>query len=122
MQPKHSFLVRFGGGPECAFQEMSALKSSTAGHRATNGRHKSGHVTLKRGVIASSAEFWHWMKHSKTQPVVIKLLDERGRVDLTWKLTNARPKRMTAPGPNTQRDAVVIEEIVVTYERVEIEP
>jgi phage tail-like protein len=122
MQPKISFLIRVGDGQEFAFQEVSGLKSSAAGYREKiHGLRKPREVTLKRGVIASSMTFWNWLRHSKT-PVVIKFVDEFGRVDAAWKLVNAWPTKMTTPSLNAQGDDVVIEEIVVAYERLEIEP
>jgi len=123
MRPQPTFLVRFSDGEEIAFQEASNLEPPTVEHRAKMPPiHKTNDVTLKRGVIASNAAFWNWWKNRKPQSVVIKLLDEHGRITATWRLANARPVKVTAPDLNSKGNDVAIEEIVIAYERLEIEP
>ena len=123
MRPQPTFLVRFSDGEEIAFQEASNLEPPTVEHRAKIPPiHKTNDVTLKRGVIARNAAFWNWWKNTKPQSVVIKLLDEHGRITATWRLANARPVKVTAPDLNSKGNDVAIEEIVIAYERLEIEP
>src|SRR5215471_5480169 len=123
MRPQPTFLVRFSDGEEFAFQEASGLEPPTAEHSAKiPALHKATDVTLKRGVIASNAAFWNWWKNAKQQSVVIKSPDERRRVIATWKLANARLVKVTAPDLNAKGNDVAIEEIVIAYERLEIEP
>jgi phage tail-like protein len=123
MRPQPTFLVRFSDGEEIAFQEASGLEAQTAEHTAKiPAVHKVSDVTLKRGVIAGNAAFWNWWKNAKSQSIVIKLLDDHGRVTATWKLANARPVKVTAPDLNGKGNDVAIEEIVIAYERLEIEP
>src|SRR5690348_15436709 len=121
MRQQPSFLLRFADGQEIRFQEASGLEPQPVERRArVPGLHKMGDVTLKRGVIASSAAFESWLKHPKPQPVVLKQLDEHGRVIATWKLANARLLKVTAPDLNAKGNDVAMEEVVIAYERLEI--
>jgi phage tail-like protein len=123
MRAQHSFLVRFADGQEFAFKEVFGLESPTAEQRAKiHGIHKPDNVTLRRGVIASSATFWDWSKHPKPQRVVIKLLDEHGSVAATWKVTNAWPLRVTPPDFNAKGNDVAIESVELVHEGLELLP
>ena len=118
------FTIRFGDDHEVGFQEVTGLEPAKVASRIKMpGIHKTSDITLKRGVIGSSAGFWDWYKHSgKPRTVVIKRLDERGKAAATWTLVNARPIKVTAPDLNAKGNDIAIEEIVIEYERLEITP
>jgi phage tail-like protein len=99
---KANFTVRFGDDHAVGFQEVTGLEPTKHSVKIPSV-HKAGGVTLKRGVIASNANFWNCYKHSgKPRTGVIKLQGERGKASATWPLTNARPIKVTAPDLNAK--------------------
>ncbi|HXH78137.1 phage tail protein [Nocardioides sp.] len=138
-----NFLVDFSNGDSASvlagFQEVSGMniEVTSADYRngnskvnrpvKVNGVYKVGDVTFKRGVMGS-LDLYQWVddvrKGAKVQrSVTISLQDEahEGPV-MTWKLTNARPIRYTAPSLNAKTGTdVAIEELVLSIEDIEIE-
>src|SRR5262245_16538153 len=114
-----NYLVDLGTGDtdsiKAGFQEVSGLNievtsadyrngnEKTNHVRKVNGMYKVGDVTLKRGLIGAT-DLYTWIKavrdgdQSARRSVTIQLQDEAhaGPV-MTWRLTNARPMRYTAP-------------------------
>lgn len=96
------------------FSDVSGLNSEItiaeyrAGSSAENhvskipGVHKFENLTLKRGVIDSTA-FWDWMKQTWTggphakRDVRIDLLDENHQPKQSWVLLGAVPMKYTGP-------------------------
>lgn len=139
-----NFLVDLGtgdtGSVQAGFQEVSGLNMEVNisdyrnGNEKTNhvrkviGMHSFGDVTLKRGLIGSM-DLWQWIAQARdgdqgaARSVTIQLLDEsRSDTVMTWKLTNARPMRYTAPSLNaTSGSEVAVEELVLSVESVAVE-
>ncbi|MDX1665190.1 MAG: phage tail protein [Candidatus Promineifilaceae bacterium] len=139
-----NFLVDLGTGDtnsiQAGFQEVSGLNMeiNTADYRNGNektnhvrkvlGMHSFGDVTLRRGVIGS-LDLYEWLDQARNgdqdaaRNVTIQLLDEaREGTVMTWRLTNARPIRYTAPSFNaTGGSEVAIEELVLSVEALDIE-
>lgn len=138
-----NFLVDFSNGDSgsvlAGFQEVSGMniEVTSADYRngnskvnrpvKVNGVYKVGDVTFKRGVMGS-LDLYQWVdevrKGAKAhRSVTVSLQDEahEGPV-MTWKLTNARPIRYTAPSLNAKTGTdVAIEELVLSIEDIEIE-
>jgi phage tail-like protein len=139
-----NFLVDLGTGDtdsiKAGFQEVSGLNievtsadyrngnEKTNHVRKVNGMYKVGDVTLKRGLIGA-LDLYTWIKavrdgdQSVRRSVTIQLQDEAhsGPV-MTWRLTNARPMRYTAPTMNAKGGTdVAIEELVLSCEDLTIE-
>lgn len=138
-----NFLVDFSNGDSgsvlAGFQEVSGMniEVTSADYRngnskvnrpvKVNGVYKVGDVTFKRGVMGS-LDLYQWVdevrKGTRVQrSVTVSLQDEshEGPV-MTWKLTNARPIRYTAPSLNAKTGTdVAIEELVLSIEDIEIE-
>lgn len=116
-----NFLVDLGAGtgPHAGFQE-SSIKKITGLNKATD-------VTLKRGVIASSA-LQDWLNqirdgHKKaSRTVTIMMQDEEHKIMRTWKLLRARIiKHVSGPLNAKGGGDVAMEELVLAYERIELE-
>lgn len=130
--PAFSFKVSFDD-KEIAFQEASGLDAEydVVEYRAGNskaysvnkmpGLRKSSDITLKKGVFAADKDLYTYfntvaMNTFKRMNVTISLLDEKGEPLFTWSLTNAFPKKFTAPSLNAKNSEAAIEEIVLAHE------
>ena len=139
-----NFLVDLGTGDtdsvQAGFQEVSGLNMEINLAEYRNGNERSNHVrkiiglhtvsdlTLKRGVVGTT-DLWEWIKQARdgdqaaARNVTIQMMDEsRSDVVMTWRLTNARPMRYTAPTLSAQAGTdVAIEELVLSIEALDIE-
>lgn len=139
-----NFLVDFNTGDantvRGGFQEVSGMNievtsadyrngNSKVNHPVkVNGVYKVGDITLKRGLIGS-LDLFQWVDQIRTgnrtaiRSITIALQDEahNGPV-MTWKATNARPIRYTAPSLNAKTGTdVAIEELVLSIEDLALE-
>jgi phage tail-like protein len=138
-----NFLVDLGtgntDGPEAGFQEISGIgmEVTVTEYRNGNARensvqkitgmNKSTDVTLKRGVIGSLA-LYQWLNDIRNgnqkamRNVTVQLQNEdHTSVVMTWKLLRARPIKVTTGPMNAKGTDVAIEEVVLAYERLEME-
>ena len=138
-----NFLVDLGDGvtegPKAGFQEVSAIgmEVSVTEYRAGNskensvmkitGLNKAADVTLKRGIIGS-LDLYSWLDQirngdqSALRTVTIQLQNEdHTAIVQTWKLLRARIIKHTSGPLNAQGTDVAMEEIVLAYERLEME-
>lgn len=115
-----NFLVDFGTahGPHAAFQEFSHIEK-------ISGLNKGTDVTMKRGVVSSST-LQDWLddirkKHKRAKrKVKVTLMNERNRAVQTWTLLGAVIIKHIGPTLNAQGNDVAIEELVLSYERIEV--
>lgn len=137
-----NFLVDLGDGvtegAQAGFQEVSAIGMEVTVAEYRNGNERGSHVTkipglnkhtdvtLKRGVIGSLA-LYTWLDDVRngqlgTRTVTIRLLSEdHGQVVQTWKLLRARIIKHTSGPLNGKGTDVAMEEMVLAYERLEME-
>jgi phage tail-like protein len=137
-----NFLVDLGtgdtGSPDAGFQECSAIATEVAVAEYRNGNDKENSVhklaglnrvsdvTLRRGLIGSLTLF-EWLNAVRngdeaTRTVRIQLLNEdHTEPVLTWTLLRARIVKWSAGPLNAKGSDVAIEEIVLAYERLELE-
>ncbi len=139
-----NFQVSFSDGDEittaAGFQEISGIGMEVGvaeyrtGNAKTNnvtkitGLNKSSDVTLKRGVIGA-LDLYKWLDDVRsgnrgTRAVTIQLKTETaGSSDtvLTWKLNEARIIKYTSGPLNAKSNEVAMEELVLAYERLEME-
>lgn len=139
-----NFLVDLGSGSgtesvDAGFQEVSGIgmEVTVAEYRNGNekensvrkitGMNKSTDVTLKRGVIGSLT-LYNWLNQirngdqSAIRTVTIQLQNEdHTAVVLTWKLLRARIVKHTSGPMNAKGTDVAMEELVLAYERLEME-
>jgi phage tail-like protein len=138
-----NFLVDLGtgntDGPEAGFQECSGIGMEVTVSEYRNGNakensvmkitgmNKSTDVTLKRGVIGS-LNLYQWLNQIRNgdqtayRTVVIHLQNEDHTATvLTWKLLRARIIKHTSGPLNAKGTDVAMEELVLAYERLEME-
>jgi phage tail-like protein len=138
-----NFLVDLGtgntDGPEAGFQECSniGMEVTVAEYRNGNekensvrkitGLNKSTDVTLKRGVIGS-LNLYQWLNDIRNgnqgalRNVTIQLQSEdHTAVVLTWKLMRARIIKHVSGPLNAKGTDVAMEELTLSYERLEME-
>jgi phage tail-like protein len=139
-----NFLVDLGtgdtGSVQAGFQEVSGLNmeiklseyrncnEKTNHVRKVIGMHSFGDVTLKRGLIGAM-DLWEWIRQAQNgdqgaaRSVTIQMMDEaRNDTVMTWKLSNARPMRYTAPSLNASSGSeVAVEELVLSVEAMAVE-
>jgi phage tail-like protein len=138
-----NFLVDLGDGttdgPDAGFQECSGIgmEVTVAEYRNGNekensvrkitGLNKSTDVTLKRGVIGS-LKLYNWLNQIRNgdqnamRNVTVQLQNEdHTDVVQTWKLLRARIIKHTSGPLNAKGTDVAMEELVLAYERLEME-
>jgi phage tail-like protein len=138
-----NFLVDLGtgttDGPEAGFQECSEIgmsvdvieyrngneKENSA--RKITGLNKATDVTLKRGVIGS-LDLYQWLDQIRNgdqaalRTVVIRLMNEdHSAVVQEWKLLRARIVKHVSGPFNAKASDVAMEELVLAYERLELD-
>jgi phage tail-like protein len=138
-----NFLVDLGDGttdgPKAGFQEISGIgmEVTVAEYRAGNskensvmkitGLNKCTDVTMKRGVIGS-LDLYQWLDQIRNgdqkalRTVTVQLQNEdHTEVVQTWKLLRARIIKHTSGPFNAKGTDVAMEELVLAYERLEME-
>jgi phage tail-like protein len=138
-----NFLVNLGDGntegAEAGFQEVSGvgMEVTVSEYRTGNSRensvmkitglNKATDVTLKRGVIGSLS-LYNWLHQIRNgdqnalRQVTIQLQNEdHTQVVMTWKLLRARIIKHTSGPFNAKGTDVAMEELVLAYERLEME-
>lgn len=138
-----NFLVDIGDGntegPDAGFQELSGIgmEVTVSEYRTGNskensvmkitGMNKSTDVTMKRGVIGS-LNLYQWLDDIRngnqnalrTVKVTLQNEDHSAAV-VTWKLLRARIIKSTMGPFNAKGTDVAMEEMVLAYERLEME-
>ena len=138
-----NFLVDLGDGvtegPKAGFQELSGvgMEVTVSEYRAGNakensvmkitGMNKSTDVTLKRGVIGS-LDLYKWLDQIRNgdqnamRTVTIQLqTEDHTATAQTWILKRARIIKHTSGPFNAKGTDVAMEELVLAYERLEME-
>ena len=138
-----NFLVDLGtgntSGPDAGFQEVSGIGMEVTVSEYRNGNHKensvmkitgmnkSTDVTMKRGVIGSLT-LYNWLNQIRNgdqnalRTVTVQLQNEdHTDVVTTWKLLRARIIKHTSGPMNAKGTDVAMEELVLAYERLEME-
>ena len=138
-----NFLVDLGDGaddgPMAGFQEVSKIDMEVAvteyrtGNAKANdafkltGLAKYHDVTFKRGLIGA-LNLYQWLDQIRNgdskglRTVTVRLLSEdHASVVQTWKLLRARIVKHSSGPFHAQSSDVVIEEMVLAYERLELE-
>ena len=137
-----NFLVDLGAGSDgydAGFQEVSGIgmEVTVAEYRNGNekdnsvrkitGLNKATDVTMKRGVIGSLSlyEWLHQIRNgdqNALRNIVVQLQnEEHTEIVQTWKLLRARIIKHTSGPMNAKGTDVAMEELVVAYERLEME-
>ena len=138
-----NFLVDLGDGvtegPQAGFQELSGIGMEVTVSEYRNGNHKENSVmkvtgmnkqtdvTIKRGIIGA-LNLYRWLDQirngdqSAMRTVLISLQNEdHTAIVMTWKLLRARIIKHTSGPFNAKGTDVAMEELVLAYERLEME-
>ena len=138
-----NFLVDLGDGTtdgvQAGFQEVSGIgmEVTVAEYRNGNekenavrkitGLNKSSDVTMKRGVIGS-LNLYQWLDQIRNgdqtafRTVLVHMQNEDHSATVqTWKLLRARIIKHTSGPMNAKGTDVAMEELVLAYERLEME-
>ena len=137
-----NFLVDLGtgnsDGPEAGFQEVSGIGTEVTVSEYRNGNerensvrkitglNKVADVTFKRGVIGS-LNLYKWLddirngNQTALRTVTVQLQSEDHQIVQTWKLIRARITKHTSGPFSAKGTDVAIEEMVIAYERLEME-
>jgi len=138
-----NFLVDIGtgdtSGPDAGFEEVTGLESTVDVIEYRNGNskensvikltglNKATDVTMRRGVIGSLA-LYEWFNEIRNgnqnalRTVTISLQNEdHSEIVMTWKLLRARIVKYSGGPLNGKGTDVAMEEIVLAYERLELE-
>lgn len=137
-----NFLVDLGtgnsDGPEAGFQEVSGIGTEVTVSEYRNGNerensvrkitglNKVADVTFKRGVIGS-LNLYKWLddirngNQAALRTVTVQLQSEDHQIVQTWKLIRARITKHTSGPFSAKGTDVAIEEMVIAYERLEME-
>jgi phage tail-like protein len=138
-----NFLVDLGtgetDGPEAGFQEISGIGMEVAVIEYRNGNSKENSViklaglnratdvTLRRGILGS-LNLYRWLDQirngdqSAYRTVTIQLQNEdHTGVVQTWKLLRARIIKHTSGPFHARGNQVAMEELVLAFERLEME-
>jgi phage tail-like protein len=138
-----NFLVDLGDGvtegPRAGFQELSGvgMEVTVSEYRTGNARensvmkitgmNKMSDVTLKRGVIGS-LDLYRWLDQIRNgdqaamRTVTIHLqTEDHTATAQTWILKRARITKHTSGPFNAKGTDVAMEELVLAYERLEME-
>lgn len=138
-----NFLVDLGDGntegADAGFQEISGIgmEVTVSEYRTGNSRensvmkitgmNKASDVTMKRGVIGS-LNLYKWLDEIRNgnqgalRTVTIQLQNEdHSEIVQTWKLMRARITKHTSGPLNAKGTDVAMEELVLAYERLEME-
>lgn len=120
-----------------AFQEVSGMdvENQIIEYRKSNsplfstekmpGIKKYGNITMKRGVFVNDNTFWNWhaaisMNTIKRCTVLIKLLDESGKVTMQWQLDNAWPTKITSTDLKSDGNEVAVDSLEIAHEQLTI--
>ncbi len=139
--PQFNFTVDLGQGIRAGFQECSNIGMEMTvveyrnGNEPTNnvrkitGLNKASDVTLKRGAIGV-LDLYGWLNDIRNgttngvRNVTVNLMSEdktNTSPVLTWRLLNARIIKYVSGPMNAKGTDVAMEELTLTYERLEME-
>ena len=132
--PVYRFVVDFGE-ESIPFTEVSGLDVGVdtitykdgKGKKHMPGQPTDVNITMKRGLVRKGSGFYDWLASISLNLVdkrdlSVSLTDETGDTPLvTWKISNAFPKKLTAPSINGGSNEASIESLELMADEVTIE-
>lgn len=138
-----NFLVNLNGGVDPSsvqggFQEVTGLSTELQQQDYRNGNaphnnvikltglNKAADVTFKRGIIDPAA-LSSWLDQVREgsadsrRTITVELQSEEHKTVARWTLNEARPLKYTLGGLNAKGNDAAMEELVIAYERLQIE-
>ena len=117
------------------FQEITGLASDLEGVKTKGGNSvvystikmpgikRYGNVTMKKGIAPNTKIIADYLNQKSGSPakktnITIDLLDENGKVSMTWILINAFPVKITTTDVKAKGNEIAIESIEVVHEGI----
>lgn len=109
---------------EMEIEEISEGGENTFKHRLPKAV-KFNNLVLKRGFIKKDNQLVDWFKnsleaafegHMRKKPILIHLLDEKGKEVLSWNVVNAYPVKWSMSNLNSQNSELAIESVEFAYQ------
>lgn len=139
--PVYNFRVEIDGqaigfsevsGLNIAYETITHMESATrgAGPRILYmpGKPKVTTLTLKKGLVvgASLKVLYSWintvaLNRVQKKDIMVRLCDENGVAVVTWKVLNAFPTQLDAPGFSASANDVAVESMQLTADAVLME-
>lgn len=131
--PVYRFVVSVGG-EAMSFSEVSGLDIAyeTITYKHGLGKlHMPGqasdiNITLKRGMVKQKTQFYDWingisLNKVEKKDITVSLTDATGSNPVvTWSISNAFPKKLTAPSFNGGSNEVAIEQLELMADSIHI--
>ncbi len=141
--PVYNYKVEIGG-TAIAFSEVSGLSIGyeTTTYKESNTDQKSPgprvlhmpsqatatNITLKKGLIRlqSVATFYKWIasiriNQAEKKDIFVRLCDEKGDAVISWKVVNAFPTKLDAPGFDANSNDAAIESMELRADAIFVE-
>jgi len=133
----YNFSVELDGITRAVFRECSGLENSQNASEYREGTDKYASVrkypglvthsdiTLTRG-ITNDSNLWEWRERvmngaAERHDISITLSDDAGHPKVTWNLYDCWPRQWTGPSLNATADDLAVEQLVLAYERIEVD-
>ena len=132
--PVYRFRVSIGE-ESMAFSEASGLDIGVEtitykdglGKKHMPGQETDVNITLKRGLVRKKSELYDWINSINLnlidkRDITVSLIDPEsdGGALVTWTVTNAFPKKLTAPSFNGSSNEVSVEQLELMADKVAI--
>ena len=96
------------------------------GEKHMPGQMKAVNLTLKKGIVRADSKLFDWISTVSLNTVVkkditISLKDETDAPVVSWKVQNAFPKKLDAPGFNAGSNEVAIESMELMASKLDVE-
>ncbi len=133
--PVYRFRVSVGG-ESMAFSEVSGLDIGVEtitykdglGKKHMPGQESDVNITLKRGLVRKKSELYDWINSINLnlidkRDITVSLIDPEsdGGALVTWTVTNAFPKKLTAPSFNGGSNEASVEQLELMADKVTVE-
>jgi phage tail-like protein len=133
----YNFAVELDGITRAGFTECSGLENSQEAGAYREGTDKNlsprklpglvthSDVTLSRG-FTNDRKLWDWREKAlkgsvERHNISIMLLDDVGEPKIRWNLFECWPRQWTGPSFNATADEIAIEQLIIAYERIEVD-
>jgi len=137
--PVYYYDVKIDDLDPIAFKEVSGLTigyedpitykdglSHKEGAKHMPGQRSAVDITMKKGIVRGDPKLFDWINTINLNTVVkkditVSLMDESDSPVVSWKITNAFPKKMEAPTFDATSNDVAIESLELRADSLSIE-
>ncbi|HSI41601.1 MAG TPA: phage tail protein [Xanthobacteraceae bacterium] len=117
-------------GFEVITYKESPLAGGAAGPRVVHmpGQATAPTITLKKGVVRGSsvATLYRWISSTtlnvvEKRDIFVRLCDETGAPVISWRVINAFPVKLDAPGFDAKSNDIAVESMELRADRITVE-